>query len=499
VKFKLRKFVPMRNIRTARNLGIDFGIAPYMVHPKDFTMQAMAVAKRFGTELPHTRCYEGMRNFSRKLIRTEWLPLKADALSKDHMKRVREWLAKTNYSDARKKELLEVAEDVFKLPIEQLEPLKSHIKAEFYTEPKVARWINARCDKAKVLLGPYIKAIEEKVYESHWFIKHVPIPDRPKLIEETLSKFKYIWNNDYTSFEAHMIPDVLRACELQLYSYMLQFVPGGKHVIDVLHHLLPGKNKPKSNMLGVELNGVRMSGEMCTSLGNGFTNLVVMLYVANMKGYDITKINGFVEGDDGIFGCDEGILSNEDFAKVGFITKFEISKTVSSAKFCQLSYDKANYHVITDIRRTLMKFPWTFAAQMHGGPKVMKQLLRAKALSLAYEAPYCPVSRTLANLGLRLTRGFKPIFDDKWKVCPDEAKILELFGIHKIELSTRQLVEEQQHISIETQCRIEKLLDGVDEFGQIDISSFNLFKHEDYHHYEKFVVKYPANTLNWYG
>jgi len=470
-----------------------------MPHPKDYVMQAMAVAKRFGTALPVNHFDRQFRNFNRNLFRSEFNPLSPDELDPDPRVRVVKWLETTSYSAERKAELLLLVDDIMNVPIGELSQLKSHIKKEFYVEPKIARWINARCDKAKILLGPFIKPIENVVYKSHWFIKHVPIPDRPALIEQTLCKYKYIWNNDYTSFEAHMIPKVLKACELQLYSYMLKNVHGGKYIIDVLHKLLAGKNKPRTNMLTAELMGVRMSGEMCTSLGNGITNLCVMLFAAHRRGYDISKINGFVEGDDGIFGCDEGILSNDDFQQIGFLTKFEVSTKPSNARFCQLMYNPVNFDVLPDIRRNIMKFCWTFAGPMNGGLRVMLELLRAKALSLAYEAPHCPILRSLAKVGLRLTRGVVARFEDNWKVYPDEKSILDKFGDGNIDMSTRIYVEKFQKIGVDIQLLMEDYFDNISVLGKYDIDQFHLFSSFDYKHYLKFVVEYEPNTPNYLG
>jgi hypothetical protein len=377
----------------------------------------------------------------------------------------------------------------------KLRQLKGFGKCEEYEEPKLTRLINARCDAAKVTFGPYIKAIEQVVYSLPWFIKHVPVPDRPKLIEVTLAGYKYIWNNDYTSFEAHFKPELLRCCELQLYSFMLKNVSRGEDVTKLLHDVLAGNNKCRYDSISAAVEGVRMSGEMCTSLGNGFTNLMVVLFLANLKGF---SCDGFVEGDDGIFGSDDGILTDKDFEEVGFLTKMEILDRPNIAKFCQLVYDRETLSVLPKIARVMRKFFWTHSPQKDGGNRTMRRLLRAKALSLAYEAPRCPVLRSLAKLGLRLSKGSTPLYTDEYSKPPDEREVLKVFELNEVAESARAVVVEQQGISIGAQITLEKWLDSINDYGKYDLP-YPLYKAIDYAHYRRFVERYAPGVFAYRG
>jgi len=484
-------------MRVSRNLGLDFGIAPYMVHRNDPSMILAGISKRFATWIPPNKLFRQFRNFVRCWIRDNLEPLLPTTdVSIEH------WLTTTMYPEWRKQQLRKAATNLFKVPVKVLKQLKGFVKTEEYDEPKLARLINARCDAAKVTFGPYIKAIEEEVYDyaqnsnyETYFIKHIPVPDRPKIIHDRLKNYKFIWNNDYTSFEAHFTPKLMSICEFQLYSYMLKYVWKGTEITNLLKQVLAGKNKPRYSSFSAQVDGVRMSGEMSTSLGNGFTNLMAVLFLAQRKGF---SCDGFVEGDDGIFGSNDGVLTNADFEELGFLTKMEVLDKPNIAKFCQLVYDPQNYAVIPSVRRVLRKFSWSHSAQKDGGVKVCCRLLRAKALSLAYEAPNCPVLRNLANLGLRLTRGFKPLYTDEYWIPPDEKIILEKFNKVDVQFSTRMLMEEVQHITISQQQELERFFDNIQGFGKYELP-IALFNSVDFDHYARFVYHYNELEVAYVG
>ena len=84
--------------------------------------------------------------------------------------------------------------------------------------------------------------------------------------------------------------------------------------------------------LKYSVTGTRMSGDICTSLGIGFSNLVMNLFVASKCG---ATIKGFVEGDDGIFVCPEGWTPNSFWIeRLGFKIKMETHTDWTRASFC---------------------------------------------------------------------------------------------------------------------------------------------------------------------
>lgn len=299
----------------------------------------------------------------------------------------------------------------------QSSTIKCFIKTESYNIEKKdgisvikhGRGIMSRSDWAKVTMGPAITSIERKVYEvlkgdgDPYFIKHVPVPERFKYINRLRDGLSKYFVTDYTSFESSFSPEIMKAVECQMYRYMLPTAP---RMADYLERTLTGKNHLKfRNGVSVTIKGRRMSGDMCTSLGNGFTNLMLMGFCAEKLGFEQT---GFVEGDDGIFRVDhvEPAVS-ELLRKLGFLIKLTEVSDPALGGFCGIvAADNGN---LKDPIRFLQTFGWTSSC-VSANKGIMLALLRAKALSAQYELPQCPVIRAIADRALQLTTGVEPRF-----------------------------------------------------------------------------------------
>lgn len=77
-----------------------------------------------------------------------------------------------------------------------------------------------------------------------------------------------------------------------------------------------------------------MSGDMCTSLGNGFSNKMKAEFLAYKAG---GTIDGFVEGDDGLFVTNFELRSS-DYEKLGFTIKIEEIADPCEASFCGMIF-----------------------------------------------------------------------------------------------------------------------------------------------------------------
>lgn len=315
-----------------------------------------------------------------------------------------QWLASTSYPGKRKDELRTQNDKARGHPPSkrQCHRIDSFVKLEAYSELKEARWINSRSDAFKAYSGPAFKSIEEQVFKNPWFIKHVPIPARPKLIAMLRKEGLFYFENDYKAFESHFIAIVMEACELVLYRYMLQRYP---ELSDNICATLRGKNKLHTRAgVKAEVEARRMSGDMCTSLGNGFTNLMIVLYIVWKKGGHVT---GFVEGDDGLFASTVK-LTAEDFAQLGFTVEINELKDPTDGHFCGMTVTDEG-EVIKSHVKVFQTFSWS--SKYHScGEKLQMRLLRSKALSLAYECPNCPILGQLAQSALIKTRGYKQKF-----------------------------------------------------------------------------------------
>lgn len=318
------------------------------------------------------------------------------------------WLANNHtYSLGRKHELQSLWDEAGRSISEVDYAVKLFGKVETYMAYKQARGINSRSDKFKCYSGPLFHLMEEVVYQDEAFIKHIPVRCRPEYIMKMLGgDCGPFYETDYTAFERHFLPHILEACEFILYSHMLKFYPTEWSVIK---DAMGGINSCRSRRFMLKVFGRRMSGEMCTSLGNGFSNLMLFKFACFKSG---GECRGVVEGDDGLFASTVPVDSSI-FERLGFTIKMKVHVNLLESSFCGIVMSR-DLCTMTDPHKVLANFGWTHSQLMTGGEKVLMGLLRAKALSLRYEHPRCPVISVLASRFVELTEGFQERFDSNW-------------------------------------------------------------------------------------
>lgn len=364
------------------------------------------VRKRFCVKppVPDPKLVHKLRKFTRRFLKKHVKPLSPDTdLS------LETWLSQTNYPESRKEELRRKWNAITSLddPTKKYSQCKSFIKDEFYTAIKHARAINSRSDEIKCFVGPIFKAIETVVYGLehngiHPFIKHVPVAERPNHILAGLAgnDQEYI-QTDYTAFESLFVNELIIAVEAQLYAYMTQLLVNHNDFMLYVINILAGVNKCQFKFFSVVVEATRMSGEMCTSLGNGFANYIFMQFVGSRVG--ATNIKGYVEGDDGLFTMKGRKPSPADFEEIGLIIKLEVHHSISHASFCGILFDEYDRINITDPIKVLLNFGWSSQQYATAKTETLHVLLRAKALSYAYQYPGCPVIWALCEWILRKT------------------------------------------------------------------------------------------------
>lgn len=349
------------------------------------------------------------------------------------------------------------------------------MKREAYTSFKFPRGIRARRDAVKGIVGPLIKLIEKEVYSLPWFIKHVPVKERPLYIQKHLNKPGFVYSaTDYKSFESLFVPQIMKICEFKLYRFMLR--DQSPDVLDAFEEMCVGRNKinalgkGKRAKMKIKINACRMSGEMTTSLGNGFTNLMLATWVAKCQGCTIENggFNGVVEGDDGLFATRNDCIKSDEFKKLGFKIKIDKYISLNEAAFCKFVYNTDTYHNITDPCEQLVKFGWTDSQAMCGSDKTLLELLRAKAMSLICEFPACPIVSELARYGERVTRGNRFRLNEKnWKIYDFSHLEWQL----PIDPSSRALVEKLYGITVATQLNIEKYLSEKRDLSPVEMGT----------------------------
>lgn len=308
--------------------------------------------------------------------------------------------------------------------------IKSFTKSETYApEVKYARWINSRSDAFKVYSGPFFKEVEKVVFSNPHFVKHVPVAERPALLEAFFQTSRKYFITDYTAFESHMIKQLMESTELILYRYMGQKYPD---LVETICKTISGENRCRHRTgVRVTCQARRMSGDMCTSLGNGFTNLMIALFVLWTEGqwnFDDKGADVLVEGDDGMIAVDKSSkLDVSDFTKLGMTIKLfravspglglqfpehatrDNGSPQAGVAFCGLNV--VDGHCLRDVRPFMAKFAWALN-ESGASPLRRAQLLVAKAMSTLAETPACPIISVIAQRVLTKYQGIEPIFKE---------------------------------------------------------------------------------------
>lgn len=336
------------------------------------------------------------------------------------------------------------------------------MKDEFYPEFKYPRCINARCDDYKVTVGPIFKLIEEQLFAKDWFIKKIPVSERPQYIIDKVNQHgAKIITTDYSQFEAHFTPEIMDAIEFELYRYMVQDLPDGEWWLDIIKQLM-STNVCVFRDVIVHLLGVRMSGEMNTSLGNGFSNLMLMLYTA--KKYKWKSFRGVVEGDDGLFTFYGDYPTEQWFIDMGWTIKLKCEKSISTASFCGLIFDEESKQLISDPIKFLATYGW-LKIKYRGAKKITKmRLLKAKMMSALSQNPDCPIIADVAFNILNKLKNLNPLttYLNNYQVKEFNKIDISKFRKPVPTFATRLLMEEFYGITIADQLAMVDFLSTAD-------------------------------------
>lgn len=499
------------NFRTclATSLPLCFiGATPPRPCPDHPVSLAAGIAKRFGCRTP-----SGDRRFKRKFKRFVqlWCRRNLNPLTAADIPTFEEWLTNTPYSQARKTELERVWNSVDrKLTRREAKFVKSFVKDETYPEYKYPRSINSRVDAAKCFFGPVVDAVSERVFSLEWFIKYIPVSQRPMVLRDTLfkpgSEYQF---TDFTSFEAHFTPEVMEMTQMILFKHMVGVADPSWYAL--YHDVLAGANVMQFKNFDVKILGTRMSGEMDTSLSNGFANLMLFLFLCKENG--ALSVVGFVEGDDGLFRvCPSAAApTTKQFEDLGFTIKIGTTTELSEASFCGQVYDMNDLKVVTDPLEVLARVGFTNKKYVQASEKTRMQLLRAKGYSLAYQYNGCPILHTLGMRLLTLTRGHyvtKKVVNslDQWEKQKLKEAMESDIPNDPIGDNTRALVEKLYNIDVAEQLRIEnwisKLQFGLHKLPCIDrvhpswVHYYDTYSTEIYHKDPVWLVKDESDLID---
>lgn len=396
------------------------------------------------------------------------------------------WLETTNYTDAEKQLFREQAEDLNMSRKDKA--CKCFIKAETYPELKYPRPIKSRSRKFKTKMGPAFARINKALFSlkgkigREWMAKEWPIDQRMEELMETLKIFLRKILTDFSSFESHFIDVFMYVIEFPFYVWVTCRIKALAEFRKDLETLLQTNECLFKHFKLYCMS--RASGEMNTSSGNGWVNLILFTYTSRVKG--AVKAAGKFEGDDGATGTlpDEASPTTQDYKDLGWICKLESVTEISHASFCGIVAHPVDKINVCDIRQYVVDFGWTKQAYLNAKQTTILALIRAKGYSAVYQYPACPIIDALGHYALRMTNNdeIKRKFE---KMCKNMKfasnrykaeqfrQLMDRFQMKIPERrltppDTRILVQQLYNITVAQQIKIEKYLDEKQDISPLN-------------------------------
>lgn len=445
----------------------------------------LGVMKRIATLMPDTdeKLFEEFEEFSKNFIVEN---MKECILPSDTDLSVERWLEGTHYSGYRKAELMEVWRQFVALKSKDFDVM-SHVKYESYDEPKHYRGIYSRSDAFKCQFGPVCAAISKKFFHMRWFVKYLGSSDKMARMRELFDNdFVKVFTNDFSSFEATFTKLLMRI-EVFFFEHCTQNLPNRDAIMGWVRRTKFGVNRLVFRKFMCWLQSKRYSGEMDTSLSNSLVNLLFMCFLLHKSGHPpefyLDKFPPQIEGDDSlgafVFPLDDTIL-----LRLGAKAKIEYFDNFSEASFCGMVFSGETNSIIRDPISAILDFGYVNYKYLGCSSRTKKKLIRAKGLSLLHSYPGCPVLKSLAMYALRVTgdiddkhaiykllRGETSIYHrEKYSALLDQGLRSDLVNT-EVEMSSRLLMEQKFHLTVDDQIAIEGYLDGLNVIQQLDFVS----------------------------
>lgn len=488
---------------------------------KDKLSSVMGACKRLGAEVSPCpfKKMKKILTYARRHIHPQF-----NTIAPEDIPSAEEWINGVNHPERRKNELREALKILREHGMqprpgfddEDPRTCKSFIKDEKYDECKPSRWINSSLDIIKVAFGPIADACMGELVKNPSMIKTVPVSERAKAIWNAMGGVDVIaQSSDATAMEDHYAnifdpnsptgstndPRYRIANEFMIYlcggrlvtenqmkavHFLFFRTPGvplstlreywvdirdSVYLADFCTNILNTYRKLKMRNFGyVLVNAILCSGEMDTSLRNSYTMYVMVNYAIykNSNGR-ITHTLTFNEGDDSLAVYPEGLQPDEQFwTDHGWVVKIEFRGLVNEASFCGLVFDPIDLVSVPDIRKVLAGFGWTNRRYVRASDRMLMQLLRCKALSMACEYGQVPIIGALAHRLLYLTRKVtirKTILEQMDQYDRERFQINMRARVWEEKpdppYRTRLLVERLQNIPIHLQVEVEEKLSTI--------------------------------------
>jgi hypothetical protein len=385
-----------------------------------------------------------------------------------------EWLVGTSYPEARRDQLRAAYDRVLEgfLHFAKSGKVKCFIKDEPYGQLKPFRGIYARGDKGKVLMAMLFHLIEHEVFKLKAFIKTVPMDQRADFMRNRFGvhadKYTQLLETDFSKMESHFTAKMKHALEWPLYDTMCRGAPQFHTLLRQIHAKLCGWSllSFRNGEVTTKVKARRLSGEMNTSLGNGWATLVLMHHMVFLLYGKRIHLVGVFEGDDGLIKIDlkkiGGVPSEAwFFANLGFRIKLEVRQNVDESLFCGTMQAEGSSHTLYDPKKFLRNIGWSASRHVNFGKSKRDMLIRVKTLSYRHMFPTCPVIARVCDRILELTADSKPserfirTHLANWQYEKYKLNVRGKYFVGPTTAAERLLVEKQFGMPIEEQLRLE--------------------------------------------
>lgn len=284
------------------------------------------------------------------------------------------------------------------------------IKNEAYPgKNKPPRMIFFPQEGEKLLMSMAFFPLMHPMFSSVYCTKEIPEHFRPKAIEHRLRDLPNKFVADYTSFECVPNRQIMRLGEHRVYR---QLIP--REYWFLLDKIESGGYLSARNGIRIKTPAVQYSGRYNTSLSNTIRNKLLMDSVARFLG---VEYRGVFEGDDSLTGWPSFVSQDkiEDaLGRLGVAVEMQKYDKIGAAGYCSM-YWNDNYELVCDPIKVLAMFPFSNSQLAHQQYNY-KPLLAAKAMSLAYRAPGCPIVSALVRRYID-TEGYmetRNLYERKW-------------------------------------------------------------------------------------
>lgn len=460
----------------AHPLTLKPQLVPFFPSLNSWINETTALQHRVGREMPSSKDITSFVQFARHYVIKHIVPIHQTAVPC-----FEQWLDETNYTSARKAELLMLRRSCVVLTDRERDKVKCFIKAEGFEKPKVPRAICSPSDHTKVLLGPLVSAVDKNLYRCcPQFIKGTDPSTWPRKLMTILGTSPVL-ETDFSSFEAHHREDFSRIVWFWI-KHSTSRLSGYPIEKRLIRSMILNTNTLVFKNITAKLDQRLMSGSLWTSSANGLLNLLIMNYLTlraaypGLDGIDLVchtgEFRGVVEGDDGI--CVSNGIIERDIERLGVVLEMEKHVSYITAGFCSVYCEPDGLRTVRDPLKVMRNFFLLPLALEKASRKTCMSLLRAKALSLKHLCPDGPVIGVLADVIIEMTLRYSlqralPHLDMRQRELLEYAKDMK-YPAAKPSIDGRNAVASMFRLPLDDQLRIEtKLLNH--DFN-IDLSTY---------------------------